>query len=190
MIIIIEYIIFTKISGRPWTSDDPAGNAKEGDMKRLFVWILLCILFSSTAGLAQLYYWVDEKGVKHCSSDPPPDRPGIRSVKQYQFNSAEDASEPEEPESKDATTEVQTPVKRKTPPVTIYTTSWCGVCKEAKAWMAANKVPYTEIDIEQSEENHRRYKEAGGQKGVPLIICSGQSMEGWGEGRMRQMLGW
>lgn len=159
-------------------------------MKRLTAWILLVVLFGSTAVLSQLYYWVDEKGVKHCSSDPPPNRPGIQAVKQVQFNSEEDASESEEPESEDAPNAVQTPVKRKTPPVTIYTTAWCGVCKKAKAWMAANQVPYTEIDIEQSAENHRKYKEAGGQRGVPLIICAGQSMEGWGDERMRQMLGW
>ncbi len=159
-------------------------------MKRLFVWILLMILACSTAVLSQLYYWVDEKGIKHCSSDPPPNRPGIQAVKQYQFNSSEDASESEEPESANTQTAAPTPAARKTPPVTIYTTSWCGYCVKAKAWMAANKVPYQEIDIEQSPDNHRRYEEAGGKGGVPLVICNGQTMRGWGEDRMRQMLGW
>ncbi|MBN2202475.1 glutaredoxin family protein [bacterium] len=159
-------------------------------MKRLPLWILMMVLACSTTVLAQLYYWVDEKGVKHCSSDPPPNRPGIQNVKQFQLHSADDASESEEPESGDGRTAVQTPAKRKAPPVTIYTTSWCGYCTKAKAWMAANKVPYKEIDIEASTENHRQYEGAGGKGGVPLIICENRSLKGWSEERMQWLLGW
>ncbi len=50
----------------------------------------------------------------------------------------------------------------------LFTASWCGYCKQAKAYLSSKGIPYQEVDIE-SEAGVRAYAEAGGKKGVPLL---------------------
>ena len=41
-------------------------------------------------------------------------------------------------------------------PITVYTTSWCPVCKRAKAWMRSNAIPFTERDVEADPKRRGR----------------------------------
>jgi glutaredoxin len=60
----------------------------------------------------------------------------------------------------------------------LFTTSWCGYCKKAKAYLASKGVSYKEIDIE-SNAGANSYAQAGGQRGVPLLFKSGQRVLGF-----------
>ena len=51
----------------------------------------------------------------------------------------------------------------------LFTTSWCGYCKKAKAYLASKGARYKEIDIE-SNAGAASYVQAGGQRGVPLLF--------------------
>lgn len=54
--------------------------------------------------------------------------------------------------------------------VQLFTTQTCGYCKQARAWLGANRIAYREVSIENSD-GYRKFKGYGGT-GVPLIVTS------------------
>jgi glutaredoxin len=62
--------------------------------------------------------------------------------------------------------------------VEIYTTSFCGTCKIAKAYMKRQGIAYTEHDIESDIERRREFYARGGTA-TPLIFVHGQRMQGF-----------
>lgn len=62
--------------------------------------------------------------------------------------------------------------------VKMYVTSWCGYCKKARAYFAANNIPYNEYNIETDAEAKRQYDSFGGQ-GVPVIFVGQERMDGF-----------
>jgi glutaredoxin len=148
--------------------------------------VLLSLVFLPRFLHAQVYYWVDENGIKHYSDTAPENRKGLRDFRVIE--NGPDSQTSSETDALSDSSALQDPQKIVMPPVKIYTTSWCKYCKRAKAWMNQNAVPYEEFDIEQSKENNRQYKALGG-KSVPLILVGKRRMSGWDEDKMRQWLG-
>jgi glutaredoxin len=68
------------------------------------------------------------------------------------------------------------------PPVeglVLYSATWCGYCRKAKAYLAAKGATYQEIDID-TPTGRSAFAQAGGGKGVPLLISkSGQRAQGF-----------
>lgn len=71
--------------------------------------------------------------------------------------------------------------------VKILTTTWCGVCKQAKAWLAGKGIYFSEYDVETSDIGRQEYKRLGG-KGVPIILVGKQRMDGFSSSRLDEML--
>lgn len=61
---------------------------------------------------------------------------------------------------------------------TLYSAKWCGYCKKAKAWLAAKNINYREYDID-TPDGARAYFEAGGKRGVPLLLVDGKRLQGF-----------
>ncbi len=56
------------------------------------------------------------------------------------------------------------------PHAAIYSTTWCSDCKQLKYWMDSQKIPYTEILIEDSEELKEQITRwSGGRRVVPTV---------------------
>lgn len=81
----------------------------------------------------------------------------------------------------------QSSTSEQTAQVRIYTTSYCGYCKQAKEYMDGEGIPYKELDVEYNDENHKQYQALGG-RGVPLILVGEQMMHGFNQNGLRQML--
>ena len=62
--------------------------------------------------------------------------------------------------------------------VTLYTASWCGYCRQAKAYLASQRINYREVDIE-SESGMVEFSQAGGSGAVPLLIAGKESLQGF-----------
>lgn len=72
--------------------------------------------------------------------------------------------------------------------VVLYSTSWCGYCAKTRAYFAENQIPYTDLDIEQSEIAHSEFKRLGGV-GVPLVVVNnGRPIRGYDPKAIRQAL--
>ena len=53
---------------------------------------------------------------------------------------------------------------------TIYTTSWCPSCVNAKAFFETKGVTYTEIDVERWDDPRGRLESITGRRSVPQIV--------------------
>lgn len=80
------------------------------------------------------------------------------------------------------------PAYTQTAGVVLYSTSWCGACKKAKAFLDRQGVAYTEYDVEQSAEGRRQFDALGG-RGVPLMVINGTTVIGYNPGEMQRLLG-
>jgi len=62
--------------------------------------------------------------------------------------------------------------------VQIYTTSTCGYCKAAKAYMDERGIEYLEKNVEVDLESRQEMHERGG-RGVPFLVVYGENMKGF-----------
>jgi glutaredoxin len=81
--------------------------------------------------------------------------------------------------------------------VVMFSTQGCGYCAKARKFLASNRVPFTELDIEEDPSAPGRLS-ALGQKaglrpndmqGVPILFFDGKPMIGWDERRASKLLG-
>lgn len=77
--------------------------------------------------------------------------------------------------------------------VVVYSTSWCGYCRKAKAWLTKKGIAFTERDIEKdpgaAEELAGKAQKAGVKPGgVPVIDARGTLVLGFDEQRLEQLL--
>lgn len=76
--------------------------------------------------------------------------------------------------------------------VRLYTATWCGYCRQARAYLDSRRIPYEDIDVESSERGRRQYAQLGGA-GVPIILVGRQRMDGYEQDELKRMLakaGW
>lgn len=62
--------------------------------------------------------------------------------------------------------------------IIMYSTDWCGYCKQARSLFNSAGVSYREYDIEKSVEGLKQYQVLGG-RGVPLIVINGKLLRGF-----------
>ena len=62
--------------------------------------------------------------------------------------------------------------------VVMYTTDWCGYCKQTRRFLDSKGIAYQEFDIEKSKEGRKAYEALGG-RGIPLIDVNGTLIRGF-----------
>lgn len=70
--------------------------------------------------------------------------------------------------------------------VALFTASWCGHCKRAKAHLAAAQINSVEYDIE-SADGMRAFIGAGGSGGVPLLVAGDRRVQGYSPAAYEQL---
>ena len=60
----------------------------------------------------------------------------------------------------------------------LFTTAWCGYCRQARAYLASKGVAYRDVDIE-TKHGLVEYVRAGGTKGVPLLVANKKRVLGF-----------
>lgn len=74
-------------------------------------------------------------------------------------------------------------------PILLYSTSWCGYCRKARALLTELGVPFEEKDIEKSAAANTEYLgKNNGRSGVPLIDIDGKILRGFSEGAIRRLV--
>jgi len=76
------------------------------------------------------------------------------------------------------TTKVTNNAKTISGQVTLFTASWCGYCKQAKAYLASQSINYREVDIE-TQDGMAEFSQAGGSGAVPLLMAGKESLQGF-----------
>jgi len=59
-------------------------------------------------------------------------------------------------------------------PIVMYSTTWCGVCRKAREFLAENGLQYREIDADTTPGGWAKVEQLTGQRGVPVIIVDGE----------------
>jgi glutaredoxin len=64
-------------------------------------------------------------------------------------------------------------------PIVMYSASWCGVCRNAKAWMATQGIVYEDRDVDDSPSNESAMRALNPRGGVPTFDIGGEVMVGF-----------
>ncbi len=79
-----------------------------------------------------------------------------------------------------------------TPPVIIYSTTWCGFCRSEKQYLDSKNIPYIAKDIEEDETAHDELMEKLGGKdqfrGVPVTDIGGEIILGFDRPKINELL--
>lgn len=130
------------------------------------------LLVCAEAPANQVYRWLDDTGKVHFSDRPPvDDSAGGVEIRSYR-GSPEISAVPAESVSAQ---------------VTMFTTSWCGYCKRARAYLNKMGIPFVEYDVERDEFGKREYKKLNGH-GVPVILVGNQRMNGFSAASLEKLL--
>ena len=143
--------------------------------------ILLCILFIFfiVNSSADIYSWVDEKGVTHYSSTPPQADTDLK-VKIYPTDNKPTSSEKSPIENiKSTLKSVVTPAPKKEQPqkpkVELYVTNWCPWCKKAEAFFQSKNVELVIYDVEKDKvAAQRKLQLDNNNRGVPFAVINGK----------------
>ena len=136
--------------------------------------VSILLLLAVVSVSAEIYRWVDGQGKVHFT-DNPPQTAKSQTVK-LQINSFTS------PSVEKFTFDESLISKRKvSADVVMYSTEWCGYCKQASKYFRENKIAFTEYDVEKSEKGKRDYKKLNG-KGVPIILVGDKRMNGFSPG--------
>jgi glutaredoxin 3 len=66
-------------------------------------------------------------------------------------------------------------------PVKMYTTVYCGFCRQAKALLQSRGIAFEEIDVTTDDEKREWLVEATGRRTVPQIFIGDDAIGGYQE---------
>ena len=72
-------------------------------------------------------------------------------------------------------------------PVVLLSTSWCGYCRKLRADLKAWRVPFTEYDVENTDEGMKAFALLRG-RGVPILLVNEERLHGYVPDRVREAL--
>lgn len=67
--------------------------------------------------------------------------------------------------------------------LTIYTAPWCGDCREAKRFLAAHSIPYTEVNIETTPGAAEEVVAHTGKQAIPQFVIDGKWVQPYRPGQ-------
>ena len=72
--------------------------------------------------------------------------------------------------------------------VKLYSRKWCGWCVDAKEYLKAHGIPFTEIDVGRDTAAEEEMERLSGQSYVPTIVVDGHVLANFDTGQLEQFL--
>ena len=140
-------------------------------METIFRSILILSLLAPLSTMAEIHNWQDASGTPTFGDQPITQH--STTLETLPINTFHlKAPKPSK----------QQPPKAKPPKVVLYTTSWCGFCRKARAYFIQQGIKFVDYDVEKnSDAAHRKqtldkkYKSSG----VPLAIINNHVIYGF-----------
>jgi len=70
---------------------------------------------------------------------------------------------------------------RKRVPIVMFSTSWCGVCKRARAYFEKEGIPFVEHDVDKNQAARAEYLALNPKRSVPTIKIGNEVVVGFSE---------
>ena len=139
---------------------------------RLVLLLVLGLLLPHTAN-AELYRWVDEHGTMHFT-DSPPEHVQAKQLN-LQINSYQSPKV-----APFSFNEALISKRKPSTDVVMYSTTWCGYCKQARRYFTRQGIAFEEYDVEKSAKGKQDYRKLKG-RGVPIILVGDRRMNGFSQ---------
>lgn len=155
----------------------------------LLLTTLLALLGPSGSAQAAIYKWIDANGTVTFRDTPPPAGVEATVVTTAPLNVVDTAANPAPSQ---ATQLQETPLQASHPraDVELYTTSWCGYCRKARAYLEAHGISYRDYDVEKDPDAAQRMLQlSGGYSGIPFAVINGRKIYGFDQAGYAQALG-
>ena len=154
---------------------------------RLLCRVSACLVGIACIGAAsaQVYKWTDSSGKTHYGDRPPDDvKKQEVAIRVPSYNGPVEVVD-------------WSAILRRKPPasaapsrsnagITMYSTDWCGHCRNARNYFSARQIAFKEIDVEKSDSGRKEYEALGGN-GVPIIVVGDQVMRGFSAQRFESL---
>lgn len=72
--------------------------------------------------------------------------------------------------------------------VSMYSTSWCGACAKARAYMQEHAIPFNDYDVERDRAAAQRMHELNPRGGVPTIAIEDFVMVGFNADELQRQI--
>jgi glutaredoxin 3 len=115
-------------------------------------------------------------------------REAVANARQLPIEPGAPTTPPEPPAPQAPTPAATAPAPISDVHVVVYTTTWCPVCKQAKAWMVGHGVAFEERDIEASSDNARKILTINPRSSIPTFDVEGDVMVGFSEEQLVAMM--
>ncbi|HEX6834548.1 MAG TPA: glutaredoxin family protein [Rudaea sp.] len=136
--------------------------------------ILVCTIPQTYAGNT-VYKSVGPDGSIVYSDHPPADG---RVEKTFEFADLPSSPVPDiQPPPLAPKPEARKPQRVAPAGTTLFSATWCGYCKRAKAYLERNGIGYRNIDID-TPDGRAQFNNAGGG-GIPLLFSGGHMIRGF-----------
>lgn len=146
---------------------------------RIFQFLLLAS-FTPQCVYAEIYQWTDANGKTHFSDQPSA---------QHQSQTLEQKINVYKNRQIAPVTYDPYAGKKQTGPVksvVMFSTSWCGICKQAKSYFRSKGIQFIDYDIEKNASARAQYKQLG-VRGVPVILVGDERMVGFSAAGFEQL---
>ncbi len=155
-------------------------------MKRILIPALL--LSTSLAMAGGIYSWKDKDGNVHFGDRPPAEAP-VQEVEVQANTVATPDYVKDNARRYVEDLETHQPSRRvKRRKVIMYSAAWCGVCKRARRYFQQKHIPFTEYDIDTSEEGRKGYARYR-TRAVPVIAVGKKHMTGFSPAGFQRLYG-
>lgn len=159
---------------------------------QVFLSVLIIIILSIGISWAEIYKWVDEKGVLHFSDTPPQnisESPGKEDLSTDDENLQDTLHQNSETQDVKIDFELlDTPMESEQESeyphlatVELYVTSWCRYCKKARDFFLSRGVTFVEYDVEKDPGAARRMMKLTSRRSIPFVVINGQQFHGFNE---------
>jgi glutaredoxin len=125
----------------------------------------VALLLNAAAAPAQVYKWVDAKGVTHYSDTPPAGR-------------ATDVLAPPAPAAPAVALPYELSRAVRAAPVTLYTIKQCTACDQGRALLKSRGIPFTEKTVTTAADQEA-LRAAGGGAELPLLRVGRATLAGF-----------
>lgn len=148
---------------------------------QLLCWLLPVAILAGRNAVADTVYRSISPDGRVVYSDQPPSAGKVQRIYSFENLPASPVPESVRRYRQDLESGMKKRLASQATPVSgtqLYSASWCGYCRKAKAYLGEKGIPYQEVDID-TPEGAKAFALAGGGGGIPLLLSKGQRVQGF-----------